>query len=97
MMAIAIVITTDGQARMVFDDRFDARCVGAAKIERGSHVEPTHDGRWTADLSPVEGPLLGPFDKRKEALDAEVTWLNANWLAQGQPVDLSRYFKAPFA
>ena len=81
-MAIEIVITPVGQTRMVFDDRLDARMIGAIKIKRGSHVEPTTDGRWTADLSPVGGPILGPFDKRKEAIDAEVAWLNANWLVE---------------
>ena len=79
-MVLEIVVTTSGQARMVFDDRVDARKLGPITIERGSHVEPTSDGRWTADLSPVDGPILGPFDKRREALDAEVTWLQSNWL-----------------
>ena len=79
-MNIEIRIDPFGQARLVFDDRIDLRPLGRTKIRRGSHVEPTADGRWTADLSPVDGPVLGPFDKRKEALAAEVTWLNENWL-----------------
>ena len=81
-MAVEIAITPYGQTRMVFNECIDVRKLGAIKIERGSHVEPTPDGRWTADLSPVDGPILGPFDTRKEALDAEVTWLNANWLVK---------------
>ena len=35
---------------------------------------------WLADLSPVNGPVLGPFDRRSEALAAELAWLEANWL-----------------
>lgn len=65
---------------MVFDDRLDLRSVGGISIQRGSHVEPTLAGQWTADLSPVGGPVLGPFDKRIEALAAEVAWLQQNWL-----------------
>lgn len=41
----------------------------------------THiDGReqWYADLLPVEGPVLGPFDHKQEALDEEAKWLAAN-------------------
>ncbi len=49
--------------------------LGAARIRRASHVEPTADCRWTADMSPVAGPVLGPFDTRELALSAEVAWL----------------------
>jgi len=31
--------------------------------------------QWWADLLPVDGPVLGPFDTNTEALDAEVVWL----------------------
>jgi hypothetical protein len=35
---------------------------------------------WWADMSPVRGPVLGPFEERQEALDAEVEWLYKNHL-----------------
>ncbi|WP_315853770.1 hypothetical protein [Roseiconus lacunae] len=66
--------------RTIFDDSLDLRAVGRISIERGSYVEPNFDGQWTADLSVVDGPVLGPYDKRSDALAAEVTWLNANWV-----------------
>lgn len=44
---------------------------------RVSNVEPEGD-RWCADLSLVGGPKLGPFDKRSEALQAEVAWVEAH-------------------
>ena len=44
------------------------------------HVEPEEQGRWLADLSPVNGPVLGPFDHRSEALQAEHDWLERHWL-----------------
>jgi len=75
-----VVIRPSGQVRTVFDDSLDLRSVGRILIRRGSYVEPTRDGRWTADLSVVDGPVLGPYDKRSDALAAEVDWLSANWL-----------------
>lgn len=77
-----IFVTRCGTTRAVFDDRLDLRSVGSTAIARGSHVEPTVDSQWTADLSPVDGPILGPFDKRSEALAAEVAWLQQNWLTR---------------
>ena len=49
------------------------------KVRRASHVEPS-DGGWTADLSPVGGPVLGPYRERKDALAAEVDWIERNVL-----------------
>lgn len=76
-----LVITPDGAIRTVYDEAIDLATLGPLSIRRGSHVEPTDEGRWTADLSPVRGPLLGPFITRSEALYAERRWLEANWLA----------------
>lgn len=59
-------------------------------IARGAHVEPDPEGRWVADLSPVRGPVLGPFSLRSQALQAEQEWLEANWLAE----DLLRHLCA---
>ena len=49
--------------------------VGQLHIRRASHVEPTADGHWTADLSPMNGPVLGPFVTRAQAILAERDWL----------------------
>jgi hypothetical protein len=37
---------------------------------------------WWADLTPVNGPVFGPFDTNTEALNAELKWLSDN----GSPV-----------
>ena len=69
--------------RHVFQPPFttvDLALLGRLKIARGSHVEPTADGRWSADLAPVGGPVLGPFSHRSEALAAERQWLETHWL-----------------
>ena len=71
-----IVINPSGVFIGIYSDNFDYGELGRPQIRRASHVEPTDDGRWSADLSPVDGPMLGPFDKRSEALDAEIEWLN---------------------
>lgn len=74
-------VDPDGTLAAVYTEALDLGDVGRASIGRASHVEPTPEGTWTADLSPVAGPVLGPFAKRSEALTAEVAWLEA-WLAR---------------
>ena len=75
-----VLIEASGNLRLVYDESLDLPSIGKVTIRRGSHVEPTADGQWTADLSPVHGPVLGPFAKRGEALAAEVRWLQQYWL-----------------
>ncbi|MFO1001159.1 MAG: hypothetical protein U0936_12510 [Planctomycetaceae bacterium] len=77
-----LVINSSGDIRCVYGEEVNLSELGRLSIQRGSHVEPTADGQWTADLSPVQGPQLGPFDCRTQALEAEVAWLNQYWLPQ---------------
>mgnify|MGYP001185070796 CR=1 FL=1 len=69
---------TDGTAKMIYTEELDLNELGQLNISRASHVEPTADGKWTADMKPVGGPVLGPYDTRKEALEEEVKWLELN-------------------
>jgi len=75
-----LVIQPDGTVRTIYDETIPLASLGSVDIQRASHVEPTMDGRWTADLGPVGGPVLGPFALRTEALAAEVRWLSEHWL-----------------
>jgi hypothetical protein len=75
-----LLVEPGGGVRCLYDESIPLASLGVLAILRGSHVEPTADGRWTADLSPVQGPTLGPFDQRSDALAAERAWLEANWL-----------------
>jgi len=75
-----LVVQTNGTLRCLYDEAIDLAEFGPMSIARASHVEPDDAGRWLADLSPVAGPLLGPFERRSDALDAELAWLDANWL-----------------
>jgi hypothetical protein len=77
-----LVIHSGGTVHCLYGEELDLPQLGALLIQRGSHVEPTHDGRWTADLAPVQGPVLGPFPSRSEALTAERQWLETQWLPQ---------------
>jgi len=79
---VELVINSSGDIRCVYGEAVNLSELGRLSIQRGSHVEPTADGQWTADLSPVQGPQLGPFDCRTQALEAEVAWLNQYWLPQ---------------
>lgn len=79
-----ILIAPSGAIRCIYSEEVDLHQLGRLQIVRGSHVEPTPGGQWTADLSPVNGPVLGPFIQRTEALDAEVQWLEAHWLIAEQ-------------
>ncbi len=75
-----LLITSDGGIRCVYSEALNLQELGRLSIQRGSHVEPTTDGQWTADLSPVNGPVLGPFTTRTAALKAEEAWLLQHWL-----------------
>jgi hypothetical protein len=63
-----LVIQPDGALRCLYGEAIDLDSLGRAAIARGSHMEPDHNGRWFADLAPVAGPRLGPFDRRSDAL-----------------------------
>ena len=75
-----IIITLTGTIRCLYDETLDLNTLGQPIIQRASRVEPTAAGHWLADLAPVQGPVLGPYLLRSQALDAERDWLVANWL-----------------
>ncbi len=77
---VQLRIEPDGSIRMIYNELVDPKSLGHASIQRGSHVEPNLDGQWYADLSPTNGPKLGPFPMRSDAIDAEVAWLTQHWL-----------------
>jgi hypothetical protein len=76
-----LVIDPNGSVRCVYAETIDLAEIGRLSILRGSHVEPGEEGRWFADLAPVNGPRLGPFRRRSGALKAEAEWLDTYWLS----------------
>jgi hypothetical protein len=75
-----LIVRPDGMVRAIYDEAIDLAVLGRPTITRASHVEPDEQRRWRADLSPVGGPVLGPFDRRGEALEAETDGLERHWL-----------------
>ena len=77
---LIINFNEDGTADTLYTEEINLKSLGNLHMKRASHVEPTEDGMWTADMSPVNGPILGPFETRTIALQAEVEWLKKNIL-----------------
>ena len=75
-----LIINSRGNVRCIYDEAIDLAQLGQLSISRGSHVEPDETGCWFADLAPVDGPRLGPFPHRSDALKAETDWLATHWL-----------------
>lgn len=90
-MTHRIVIDPDGRIRFLYDDALrEIMKLGEFVVNRASRVEPIAGGFWTADMSPVKGPVLGPFETRAAALDAEKAWIHANHMGlDPAPVDKS--------
>ena len=80
-----LVVHPSGQVSCLYDETVDLTAFGTLHVTRASHVEPEADGQWTADLSPVDGPRLGPFRRRSQALSAEREWLERYWLTRSPP------------
>jgi hypothetical protein len=75
-----ISIDRNGGVRAIYFDGFNWQGLGKALIQRASQVEPDHMGMWWADLTLSDGPTLGPFARRIDAIAAEVAWLEKHRL-----------------
>jgi hypothetical protein len=73
-----LVIRPGGAVTAIYDELLDLSCLGPASITRASHVEPDAAGQWSAQI--LNGPTLGPFGKRSDAIAAEVAWLTEHRL-----------------
>lgn len=73
-----LIVIQNGKATAIYDDALAEAMQGTGaelRTRRASHVEPC-DGGWAADMSPMDGPKLGPFALRSGALAAERAWLD---------------------
>lgn len=91
MRARIRISKADGTARFLYEQvssalgeprarRLIENFGGQPVIRRASHVEPTPEGQWTANMAPSGGTVLGTFNLRQDALCAEVEWLEARRL-----------------
>jgi len=78
-----LLISPQGAVHCVYSEAIDLATLGRLAISRGSYVEPNAAGQWLVDLSPVQGPQLGPFAQRSAALESEADWLEQHWLPSG--------------
>ena len=74
-ITLELFVAADGSARCLYGEMLNLTSLGSLQIERASHVEPDDRGRWMVDLSPVGGPMLGPYLTRSHALSVESEWL----------------------
>lgn len=79
-----LVILPDGQARTVYQEDIDLSTLGATSIQRASHVEPDAQAFWWVDLGLINGPKLGPFPHRSDAITSEINWLSESLTRQNQ-------------
>lgn len=79
-MEIHLVIGPEGQGHCLYTEQLDLSSLGEIKIRRASFVETDQANVWWADLGPVNGPRLGPFQWRSKALEAEQAWLESHRL-----------------
>jgi hypothetical protein len=74
------LVVKGGIIQSIYDDALVPLFDQARKVDmrRASHVEPDAGLRvgWSADLSPVGGPVLRYFKTRQDALDAEAQYIN---------------------
>ena len=73
-----LFIAPNGAVTAIYDEAIDLNKLGTPTITRASHVEPDDEGQWFAQI--IDGPKLGPFVRRSEALAAEVGWLTEHRL-----------------
>ena len=73
-----LVVSPAGTITAIYDEILDLDAIGRPQIVRASHVEPDADGLWFAAI--VDGPTLGPFERRSAAIAAEVQWITEHRL-----------------
>lgn len=80
---VEIMIAPDGTIAFIHNDSVteQLRQVGDVSIKRASNVEPTENGQWNVDMTPVGGPERLPetFDRRSDALASEVQYLKEHF------------------
>lgn len=64
-----------------------SQCSHARLVAENYQITEEAKNKWFADMTPVRGPVLGPYDMRQEALDAEVAWLLEHNIPVPDPIN----------
>lgn len=75
-----VLCSPSGDLKAIYDDALNLSEIGAYTVRRASDVEPDAEGQWWADLTKSDGPKLGPFPRRGDAIRAEIEWLESTVL-----------------
>jgi hypothetical protein len=94
---MVIDISETGELRFVYQDELaELLREGLSRVDRASNVEPVNvepvqiianagtGCRWIAEI--FNGPRLGPFETRREAIAAEVEWIETFQLGRSSCV-----------
>ena len=73
-----LVISPQGHITTIYSEVLNLAALGSQRIARASHVEPDETGQWFAQI--IDGPRLGPVERRSDAIAAEVAWLTRHRL-----------------
>ena len=80
--AMQLVIKPGGIIQCIYGEEIDLAALGKPAISAPAMSSLTSRGGGWRIYHPVNGPLLGPFHSRSEALVAEQAWLETNWLGR---------------
>ena len=72
-----LVVSRRGEVKCLYSEHLDLRRLGKLHVRRASTIEYQDDG-WYAFI--LDGPTLGPFPQRSDALGAEIAWLEQHRL-----------------
>jgi hypothetical protein len=75
-----LIVSPEGRVKCLYGEAIDLKALGTIRVSRASYVEPDVNANWWANMAASEGPLLGPFTTRTQALKAEEEWLLQNRL-----------------
>jgi hypothetical protein len=80
--SFVVTVSDDNITSFVHDDEMAAMLNGHGEslTVRATHCEPQANGNWAIDLGPSGGPVVFGFESKRDALFAEVQWLEQNVL-----------------
>jgi hypothetical protein len=80
-----IIISPDGEIKTIYNDELQEMDLGALSVKRASNVEFDEDSQKWRIVDAETDSLIGVgFDKRSDAIDYEVQFLNGRLAVSGE-------------